>query len=228
MYDIGFTMIYDGDTLPMGIVIEDIRRPVSPEITISKAQIPGRNGELFRKVKQAGKVIEVDFRIFSPSESVRVSREGLHKKLRELRKYLIKEEPKKLYLSDEPMIYSMAIAETIGSPDYSRDAMLVTVSFDVPLGYSEEEERRLSVTSPITIYYDGDLSTPFVLTGTSTSSDINLSIQGEADKLSLLRVPLGQTVEIDTGFETVREGPNLELAMTWVTGDSDFPKLHRG
>ena len=205
---------FNGTTLAPPVYVEDVRRAILPRIVHNTAQIPGRIGAYFGGRTVDERIIEIDLRLITPPGETEWAR------LSNLAAVLFTDEPKRLEISDRPGVYELAMVD--GSPSwdvfaYTGSATLTFHNYD---GVYHASDVTIGTTN------SGTVQTPFIMRGTSTAEAITVLSDRTGELLSFNGVPIGATVEIDTGAETITV--NGVLGMQYDLAISDYPWLQPG
>ena len=218
-----FSMTYDGVPLPVDWVVEEIIRPINPEISILTTPKPGENGSYFRRSRLGEKEINVKIRLVEERfPALSDNKVRIRKRVDELKPYLIKDKPKKLYLSDQPTRYDMAILKD-SNATYGKNSALLDLIFSCPGGFSYDlANTKIDLTAEADIFYTGTVETPMVIRGEKIEDTIVIENSTTKEILKINSSFRGG-IKINTDPEMYLE--NDVLSMTWVFSESDFPGL---
>ncbi|MGF0055803.1 distal tail protein Dit [Peptoniphilaceae bacterium SGI.097] len=225
MFNIKFGESSDGlildTTIPeLGklIYVESIRRPYTADISNHLIDVPGKDGSIYRNTRLGSKTIEVDLRLIAESGFYSSDVELLNEAFDFLKPILVKKSVQKLWLSDRPKIYEMAILDNVAF-ERVRTTASMTLSFLCPYGVSFGIEEQMALQ-----YNQGTAPTPVHMQGTAqtggTVSFAYLDNDQPKAKITLVDVAQGAKIEVDTEQETVEI--NGVLAMDHVDFTSDF------
>lgn len=159
------SIIFNGNDLS-SLVFCRIGRPILPPVENTIQDIPGRDGAIFKKSRL--QTFQIPVTMWLRTDDRREVAAARH----ELAALLFTDEPKPLYLPDDPDIYHLAIVEGETNLDQISDALQgTTVNFLVcdPIGYGETKTRTLS-SGYTTIAFGGTWKTYPVITITPTST----------------------------------------------------------
>lgn len=218
-----FSMTYDGVPLPVDCVVEEIIRPINPEISILTTPKPGENGSYFRRSRLGEKEINVKIRLVEERfPALSDNKVRIRKRVDELKPYLIKDKPKKLYLSDQPTRYDMAILK-VSNVTYGKNSALLDLMFSCPGGFSYDlADTKIDLAAEADIFCTGTVKVPMIISGEKIEDTIVIENTTTKETLKINNTFRGK-IKIDTDLETYLE--NDVLSMTAVFPESDFPEL---
>lgn len=160
------SIIFNGFNLS-DLVMCRMERPIMPPTELATEQVGGRHGALFRRTRMQDYVIPVT--VWLRCEDRREVSALRH----QLAALLYTEEPKPLYLPDEPDYYYLAIVEgdTLLGP-ITDDLPTTTINFRVcdPIAYGAAGSNTLSGSTRKTITTNGTFETRPIITSTTSNT----------------------------------------------------------
>lgn len=222
-----FSLSFAGRPLPTGFVVEEVGRDFVADIENYTDTRPGRSGHFFRRRNLGMKRVEVKIRIIEDGEYLRRdNRKKIRERVDYLRSFFVKERPEKLYITDYPRRYDLAILDS-SSIEYAGSSALITLSFLCPSGVSYANAESLVELVPgRNIYNPGNVEAPFTLTGKAAASTIEVESETTGEIFRISGAIPGKEIVIDTDQETYKEGGLYR--MTKVLPESDAPFLLPG
>lgn len=201
---------------------------VLPPSNVKMLEIEGKAGAYFLKKTHGVRTITVEVAVIGTSQS------NLRAKVREIADWLDSDKPEKLYFSDEPDVYYMAILSE--ETDLEQIVNLGTgeltfICLD-PYAFRYNVNVSLTAGATKTVPYYGTAKTFPVITATATVATNLLLISrgdnfGNDDKVELTHsFAVGDVVEIDMEKGTVKVNGTINMPI--VTLDSDFWSLSKG
>lgn len=223
-----FSLTFAGRPLPTSFVVEEVVRDFVADIENYTDTRPGRSGHFFRRRNLGMKRVEVKIRIIENGEYLRRdNRAKIRERVDYLRSFFVKERPEKLYITDYPRRYDLAILDSASPIEYVGSSALITLSFLCPSGVSYANAESLVELVPgRNVYNPGNEETPFVLTGKASATTIELESETTGEIFRISGAIPGKEIEIDTDKETYKEGGLYR--MTKVLSESDAPFLLSG
>jgi predicted phage tail component-like protein len=123
-----------------------ITRPSSPSIDLDTIKIKGKVGTYLFDKNVNEYVVEVRCLVSGEGDDLEEKFQNLWSKIREINRWLLTDEPKKLILTDEPDLYYMAIVTGEITVEEILEHGFLTISFYCPDGYAfgETVNQRLA------------------------------------------------------------------------------------
>lgn len=223
-----FSLTFAGRPLPTGFVLEDVIRDFVGDIENYTSIRPGRSGHFFRRRKLGMKRVVVKIRIIEDGEYLRRdNRQKIRERVDYLRSFFVKKRPEKLYITDYPRQYDLAILDSSAIEYGGGNSALITLSFLCPSGVSyANAESVVELVPGRNVYNPGNEETPFVLTGKASSPAIEVESETTGEIFQISRAIVGKEIEIDTDQETYKEGGLYRMIK--VLPESDAPFLLPG
>lgn len=222
-----FSLTFAGRPLPTGFVVEEVGRDFVADIENFTDTRPGRSGHFFRRRNLGMKRVEVKIRIIEDGEYLRRdNRAKIRERMDYLRSFFVKERPEKLYITDYPRRYDLAILDS-SAIEYAGSSALITLSFLCPSGVSYANAESLVELVPgRNVFNPGNVETPFTLTGKASASAVEVESETTGEIFRISGATPGKEIEINTDQETYKEGGLYR--MTKVLPESDAPFLLPG
>ena len=211
------SIIFNGVDLSK-LVFCKVQRPVLAPIEVTSEEINGGNGAVYKGSRRASYDLPVD--IWIRTEDRRAVADLRHK----LAAALWTDEPKPLYLPDDPTRYLLAVVS--GSTDIDKisdDCPSATITFKIVDPDYYGRKRRVEFTGETALSSGGNIDAHFKATVKGASGDrFRLTNLDTAEFVEVVGKLTGDSViRIDTGLE--RATVNNRTAQ--VSIDSDFFKL---
>lgn len=157
-------MIFDGYDMGSLLTVEDITRPLMPQVSADIDEVPARDGGMVRSVSLGVREIEVRVRMFAPFVGYRDQAGGLERLRREIAGRLWRTEPKKLVLHDAPDLYDMALLTDFGQLERLSHTQSTTLTFTCTEGASFGRTRRKRIRGSGVIDVGGTYCTAPIIT----------------------------------------------------------------
>lgn len=205
--------IYDGVDLTSFFIVEKIDRQLVGTIENSIIDVPGRIGSRHGSTNRKSKRIIVTIRLL---DQVDKTAEQIKD---EILPHLVKNEPKRLELPDEPNKYEMCILD--GTIDWNRlfTGARAPLIFINPEGVSFSKVDKNVTTTEFT--NEGTAPTFMILTATATGANpARIVNNNTGDEITLEGLSEGQIIELDFEEESVKVDGALKMSTLWL--DSDF------
>ena len=205
--------IYDGVDLTSFFIVEKIDRQLVGTIENSIIDVPGRLGSRHGSTNRKSKRIIVTIRLLDQVD------ETAEQIKDEILPHLVKQEPRKLELPDEPDKFEMCILD--GRINWKRlfSGAQVSLSFINPEGISfSKHEKTVTSTSFVN---EGSSPTYMILTATATGANpARIVNNNTGDEITLEGLSEGQIIELNFEEESVKVDGALKMSTLWL--DSDF------
>lgn len=127
-------LIYGDFKLDKLGVVEEVDRPVSPEIRINSKELSGRNGEVYKNKKYASLFIDIYVRVFSYR--------NLNKLISTFMSYLHDDKLRPLNYKRNKSWYDATLSSCEISEKYRNQRALLKLTFYVPSGYARSRYMR--------------------------------------------------------------------------------------
>lgn len=204
-------MIYDGYDLSKLLSVENIDRPILPEISVEADDKAG-DGSRVRRVRLASMEIGVDVRLSCPKYAMSL-RKGFDDLKRELGKRLLRRKPCKLILDDRPDVYGLAVLS--GTTDLTKLVHTQTARlqwyFEDPVGHSVRGGDVSSDGGTIECYIDGNYPTAPVIEFQSEHSNDAILIDGYPMRSEKAPAESGLLVFDCANRKTTKDGVTVQL-----------------
>lgn len=211
--------IYDGVDLTSFFIVEKIDRQLVGTIENSIIDVPGRLGSRHGSTSRKSKRIIVTIRLLDQADKTaeRIKDEILP--------HLIKNEPKRLELPDEPNKYEMCILD--GTIDWNRlfTGARVPLIFINPEGVSFSKADKKVTTTEFT--NDGTAPTFMILNVISTGiNPATVTNPDTNDTVTIEGLAIGDQIKVNFEEETVEVNGVLTMSTLWL--ESDFFMIGHG
>lgn len=211
--------IYDDVDLSSFFIVEKIDRQFVGKIDNTFIGLAGRPGERHGSSNRRSKRIVITIRLLDQlSKTVEDTKD-------EILPHLVKQEPRKLELPDEPDKFEMCILD--GRINWKRlfSGAQVSLSFINPEGISfSKHEKTVTSTSFVN---EGSSPTYMILTATATGANpARIVNNNTGDEITLEGLSEGQIIELNFEEESVKVDGALKMSTLWL--DSDFWMVSHG
>ena len=213
-------IIFNGNDLSE-LVFCRIGRPILPPVENTVQDIPGRDGAIFRS--RRFQTYQIPVTMWLRTRDRRDVAAARH----ELAALLFTDEPKPLYLPDDPDIYHLAIVEGETALEQISDALQgTTVNFLVcdPIGYGETRTQTLP-SSLTTISVGGTWKSYPIITirplSTTNAKVTNVST-GEYVEITSTSAGASLSTSSDYVIDMGKERVTVNNNSVGVTAESDF------
>lgn len=196
-----FCGLFSGDDL--GIIVNDIRRPIGPTITENVQEIPGMTGNLFQGNSYSSKSIEIDITI--PADTV----QELIRKYHELADLFVQtgdgEFPMIFYDEPDYTYYGHFVNLPTPTRPYSKLAQ-VTLGFTCsdPLAYGEQKDIKIT-QSPQTIIPNGTAEENPIFTCIPNKDVSKIAVTDQDGNYAYI----GEDVDPETGEAPIDKEPRV-------------------
>ena len=213
-------IIFNGHDLS-GIVMCRVERPIMPPVDIAYEAIGGRHGERFKRARMQGYTIPVT--VWIRAKDRRRVADIRHK----LAAMLWTDEPKKLFLPDDPSRYQMAIVSgDTNLGEITDELPKATINFYVcdPIYYGTERSEALTAGTAKTIDVGGTHESKPIVRSTTAGGTWKLTnvttgefVEINADTVGVA-IQSGKAIVCDMEAETL----TLNGSYVGVSASSDF------